>query len=153
LLKSEAGASAGPIARTWQPVGTFHHVGFVVRSIEAVVHDFARSLNADWDGVIIHDPNQEVRVTFLQSRTLGNPLFELVEPASETSPVHSFLKRGGGLNHVCYVVDSIEQSLENCRAERGLVVRQPLPAAAFGGRRIAWIYTRHRLLIEYLERG
>jgi methylmalonyl-CoA/ethylmalonyl-CoA epimerase len=123
-----------------------------VKSIEAAVGSFADSLQADWDGHIIHDPNQDVRVTFLKSRIPGDPLFELVEPASEKSPVHSFLKRGGGLNHVCYVVQSLDQHLDQCRSQGALVVRPPLPAAAFGGRRIAWIYTRQRLLIEYLER-
>jgi methylmalonyl-CoA/ethylmalonyl-CoA epimerase len=56
------------------------------------------------------------------------------------------------LHHVCYVVDSLEQKLEESRAQRSLIVRSPVPAVAFGGRRIAWIYTRQKLLIEYLER-
>ena len=153
LLNSHTDVSAGSVARTWKPIGTFHHVGFIVRSIAEVASSFAESLNANWDGTIIHDPHQDVRVTFLSSRMAGDPLFELVEPASEASPVNSFLKRGGGLNHVCYLVDSLEEALERCRSQRGIVARTPLPAAAFGGRRIAWVYTRHRLLIEYLERG
>ena len=128
-----------------------HHVGFVVASIEGSVRNFAEALSATWDGHIIHDPGQQVRVTFLQSRNPGDPLFELVEPASEKSPVHSFLKRGGGLNHICYVVKSLEAQLEVSRTQGALVVRQPLPAVAFGGRRIAWIYTKQKLLIEYLE--
>jgi methylmalonyl-CoA/ethylmalonyl-CoA epimerase len=145
-------SAAESSAQNWQPLGTFHHVGFVVPSIHAVVQSFAESLQAVWDGNIIHDLNQDVRVTFLRSRVEGDPLFELVEPASEKSPVNSFLKRGGGLNHVCYVVDSLEKHLELCRSQGALVVRNPLPAAAFGGRRIAWVYTKHKLLIEYLER-
>jgi hypothetical protein len=32
------------------------------------------------------------------------------------------------------------------------VVKNPLPAVAFGGRRIAWVYTPEKLLVEYLER-
>lgn len=145
-------SAAETSARNWQPLGTFHHVGFIVPSILAVVHSFAESLQAEWDGNIIHDLNQDVRVTFLRSRFEGDPLFELVEPASEKSPVNSFLKRGGGLNHVCYIVESLETQLELCRSQGALVVRNPLPAAAFGGRRIAWVYTKHKLLIEYLER-
>jgi len=55
-------------------------------------------MDLDWDGEIIHDPNQGVRVTFLSSKIPDNPLMELVEPAGVDSPVSSFLKRGGGLH-------------------------------------------------------
>lgn len=130
---------------------TFHHVGFVVASIEASVQGFIRALDAEWDGKIFHDPNQVVKVTFLQSKQFGNPVLELVEPAGENSPVIPFLKRGGGLHHLCYEVKDLEQQLQLSRAERGIVVRPPLPAVAFGGRRIAWVYTKNKLLLEYLE--
>ncbi len=141
----------GPISLSWMPPGSFHHVGFVVRSIQDSAHSFAKSLRATWDGEIIHDPNQVVRVTFLQGEHAADPLIELVEPAGEKSPVLGFLQRGGGLHHVCYQVDDLEERLSVSRAAGGIITRAPLPAVAFGGRRIAWIYTRNKLLVEYLE--
>lgn len=142
----------GSIAPSWVPQGTFHHVGFVLPSIQDAVQGFMRSLEADWDGEIIHDPNQAVRVTFLRSKSASDPLVELIEPAGQGSPVLPFLKRGGGLHHLCYQVDVLEKQLELSRSMGDLVTRPPLPAVAFGGRRIAWVYTRNRLLLEYLER-
>lgn len=141
----------GPISLSWVPQGTFHHVGFVVASIQDSVQGFAASLGATWDGEIIHDPNQLVRVTFLRGKHAADPLLELVEPAGEKSPVLSFLQRGGGLHHICYQVDNLEEQLRRSRAAGGLITRPPLPAVAFGGRRIAWVYTKNKLLIEYLE--
>jgi methylmalonyl-CoA/ethylmalonyl-CoA epimerase len=141
----------GSIALTWSPRGSLHHIGYVVDSIEQKVQSFSDALQSEWDGHVVHDPNQHVRVTFLQSKNPVDPLFELVEPAGEKSPVLSFLRKGGGLHHICYVVDSLESALAQCRSRGMLVVRTPVPAAAFGGRRIAWVYTRDRLLIEYLE--
>jgi len=132
--------------------GTFHHIGFVVASIQSSVQGFIDSVDAQWDGTIFHDPNQVVRVTFLRSKQAANPVLELVEPAGENSPVIPFLKRGGGLHHLCYEIDSLEDQLVLSRAQGGLVVRPPLPAVAFGGRRITWVYTKHKLLVEYLER-
>jgi methylmalonyl-CoA/ethylmalonyl-CoA epimerase len=129
----------------------FHHVGFAVASIKAVGAGFAKSLGAEWSGEIIHDPLQEARVTFLRCGGPGTPAVELVEPTGETSPLHKFLSRGGGLHHVCYEVDSLEAQLEWSRTAGSLIVKKPLPAVAFGGRRIAWIYTPEKLLIEYLE--
>src|ERR1700676_5244684 len=140
------------IALSWTPPGTFHHVGFVVASIENAAHSFAESIQARWDGKVIYDPNQLVQVTFLQGQSPTDPLFELVEPAGEKSPVLSFLQRGGGLHHVCYVVDSMDEALERSRLHHGPVVRAPFPAAAFCGRRVAWVYTKNKLLIEYLEK-
>ena len=141
------------ISLTWQPEGSFHHVGFVVASIPNSVHGFISMLQADWDEEVIHDPNQNVRVTFLKSRRAGDPLWELVEPVDDKSPVHALAAKGGGLHHVCYVVDDLERALSDARSLGALIARQPVPAVAFGGRRIAWIYTRNRLLIEYLERN
>ncbi|HVO63592.1 MAG TPA: VOC family protein [Terriglobales bacterium] len=141
------------IATSWAPKGTFHHVGFVVASIQDTVHGFAQSLDATWDGHIVHDANQCVRVTFLAGKNPADPLFELVEPAGEKSPVLSFAQKGGGLHHVCYVVQSLEGTLLECRKRGMIIVRPPLPAAAFGARRIAWAYSRTKLLIEYLEEG
>jgi methylmalonyl-CoA/ethylmalonyl-CoA epimerase len=140
------------IAVAWVPAGNFHHVGFVVSSIEHTVGAFAKSLEARWDGVIVHDPTQKARVTFLQSQNAADPLFELIEAASQDSPVFAAAKKGGGIHHVCYLVESLNQQLEACRSQRAVIVRQPTPAVAFGGRKIAWVYTRSRLLIEYLER-
>jgi methylmalonyl-CoA/ethylmalonyl-CoA epimerase len=134
------------------PQGTFHHIGFVVASIQTSVPGFLDSLQAEWDGTIFHDPMQAVRVTFLRGKHAANPVLELVEPAGENSPVIPFLKRGGGLHHLCYQIDNLEEQLALSRAQRGLVVRPPLPAVAFGGRRIAWVYTKNKLLLEYLER-
>ena len=140
------------ISLTWQPEGAFHHVGFVVSSIQHSVQAFADVLQSDWDTHVFHDPNQGVRVTFLKSRCAGDPLWELVEPADEKSPVQSFAAKGGGMHHVCYVVDSLDETLGRARSLGAIVTRPPMPAVAFGGRRIAWIYTKSRLLIEYLER-
>ncbi|HLK31813.1 MAG TPA: VOC family protein [Terriglobales bacterium] len=128
-----------------------HHIGFVVNSIAASAQGFIDSLHATWDGNIFHDPLQRVRVTFLQSRVPGEACMELVEPADEQSPVTGFLRSGGGLHHLCYEVDDLELQLKAARSHGALVVKPPLPAAAFGGRRIAWVFTRQRLLLEYLE--
>ncbi len=140
------------IAVAWMPRGSLHHVGFVVGSIQQAVDNFVQSLSAHWDGIIVHDPAQRVRVTFLESANPSDPLFELIEPGADDSPVSAAAKKGGGIHHVCYAVDSLAEQLARCQSQGALIVRRPTPAAAFGGRKIAWVYTRNKLLIEYLER-
>jgi methylmalonyl-CoA/ethylmalonyl-CoA epimerase len=129
-----------------------HHLGFVVTSIAVVAEGFAASISASWDGRVIHDPIQRVRVTFLVPAETGNPVFELVEPAEIDSPVTNFLKKGGGLHHVCYEIDDLESGLRKARDSGFVIVAPSVPAVAFGGRRIAWVCSKNRLLIELLER-
>jgi methylmalonyl-CoA/ethylmalonyl-CoA epimerase len=132
--------------------GTLHHLGFVVGSISKVAEEFAASMGLRWDEKIIHDPLQRVRVSFFWPANTRNPVFELVEPASEVSPVTRFLKKGGGLHHVCYEIDDLESGLRKARESGLAVVAAPTPAVAFDGRRIAWVCSRSRLLMELLER-
>jgi methylmalonyl-CoA/ethylmalonyl-CoA epimerase len=144
-------ADMAGVSLSWTPVGTLHHVGFVVASIAAAAPQFAAMLDSDWDGEIILDPLQAARVSFLQSKVASNPLFELVEPAGKDSRVGKFLERGGGLHHLCYQVEDLDKQLQLSRETGALIVRQPAPAVAFGGRRIAWVFSKTKLLIEYLE--
>lgn len=128
-----------------------HHIGFVVLSIQESAESFAQSLGATWDGNIVFDPLQKVRVTFFQGRNPADPLIELVEPGGPESPVSRFLERGGGLHHLCYEVKDLESHLLFCRSVGTIIIRPPVSAVAFGARRIAWGMTKKRLLVEFLE--
>lgn len=130
-----------------------HHLGFVVADIAAGMKGFVGSLAATWDGRVFEDPHQKVKVAFLSTRA-GDPLIELAEPAAEDSPVRRFLtERGGGLHHVCYEVGDLEEQMAEMKARRCTIVRRPKPAIAFDGRRIAWVLTAEKLLVELLEKG
>ncbi|HEY1207458.1 MAG: VOC family protein [Bryobacteraceae bacterium] len=129
-----------------------HHMGFVVPSIGDAVDRFIAGMGLRWDGQVFHDPIQTVRVTFLEHCTPEAPMIELVEPASPQSRVAGFLKRGGGLHHLCYEVDSLDARIESALASGAALLLPPAEAVAFAGRRIAWVCTPDRLFVEYLER-
>lgn len=130
-----------------------HHVGFVVSSIQNEVHRFAISIGASWNGKTFHDRLQKVKVTFLRTECREDALIELVEPAGMDSPVFHFLERGGGLHHLCYEVTDLDNHLCKMRGSGAMVLKPPLPAVAFEGRRISWVVTRQKLLLEFLERN
>ena len=123
----------------------------MVASIQECAEGFAQSLDASWDRNIVFDPLQKVYVTFFHGHNQADPLLELVEPGGPDSPVSKFAERGGGLHHLCYEVRDLEGHLQFCRSVGIRVIRPPVPAVAFGGRRIAWGITRNRLLTEFLE--
>ena len=129
-----------------------HHIGYVVPAIVPAMEGFLRSLNATWDQQIFEDPLQSVKVAFLSIRP-NEPQIELVEPVGDRSPVQKFLQeKGGGLHHFCYETESLEAEVQAFRSRRAMLVKRPLPAVAFGGRRIAWVLTQENLLVELLER-
>lgn len=129
-----------------------HHVGFVVAHLDAAVGRFTEALSASWDGRIVHDPIQRVNVTFLTPVCPSEAQVELIEPAGPEAPVTKFLSRnGGGLHHLCYEVPELESQLLRSKSQGALIVQNPVPAVAFDGRRIAWVYTRDKLLLEFLE--
>jgi len=130
-----------------------HHIGIVVPTIQSSIDGFMKGLQMEWDGVVFHDPIQTVRVTFLRHRSPFTPMIELVEPASADSRVIRFLKRGGGLHHLCYEVDSLSARLEMVMSAGAIILLEPTPAVAFCNRKIAWIYTPEKVLVEYLERS
>lgn len=134
-----------------EPPRRLHHVGLVVARIEESVESLMEVLGATWNGQVFEDPLQGAKVAFLTTRA-GDAQVELVEAASKDSPVERFLReKGGGLHHLCYEAADIEQELRDMRARGALLVKRPKPAVAFGGRRIAWVLTAEKLLIELLE--
>lgn len=128
-----------------------HHVGFVVERIEESIPEFVRSLGAQRNSEIFSDPIQKVKVVFLATAA-GDAQIELVQANADDSPVSRFLaKSGPGLHHLCYEVEDIEETLRQMRSNGALIAKPPRPAVAFGGRRIAWVLTKERLLVEVLE--
>ncbi|HZU24320.1 MAG TPA: VOC family protein [Bryobacteraceae bacterium] len=128
-----------------------HHVGYVVSSIADTVEAFQSAMGLSWDCRVIEDPLQMVRVTFLQTDFPDQPLIELVEPHGRRSPVRDFAASGGGIHHVCFEVADLAAQLTENEHAGDVLVRVPMRAAAFDGRRIAWVRTRAGALIEYLE--
>jgi methylmalonyl-CoA/ethylmalonyl-CoA epimerase len=125
----------------------------VVADIATAMPAFVHSMAAEWDGKIFEDPLQKAAVAFLTTRA-GDAQIELVQPLGETSPVQRFLQeRGGGMHHLCYEVADLEAELAAFRSRGASIASRPKPAVAFGGRRIAWVVTSEKFLVELLEEG
>ena len=123
------------------------HVGLAVKAIEDLLPFLRDVLQlpevplADADGA---------RITGLAA---GESLVELLEAASENSPVARFLaKRGPGIHHICFAVDDLDATLERCR-EAGLRLVDPTPRIGAEGKRIAFLHPASTggILIELSE--
>jgi methylmalonyl-CoA/ethylmalonyl-CoA epimerase len=131
----------------------FHHVGYVTANIDRFVKDFFRPVFTPLAiSAKVSDPIQRVTACF--ARMQCGTLIELVEPFGENSPVDSVIvSNRGGVYHLCYEVEDLNRELARCRLKGCMPLSRPVPAAAFGGRRIVFLLTPQRDLIELLERG
>jgi methylmalonyl-CoA/ethylmalonyl-CoA epimerase len=119
---------------------TFHHVAVAVASIEDCGFAAIR---------VFEDPIQNVSVAFLEC---GGCRIELVAPRSTEGPVSGALKRRQKLLHMCFEVEDLDKSIAFATSRGFTCLADPVPAIAFGGRRIAWLYERQYGLFELLER-
>lgn len=136
------------------PDPLLHHIGIVVASIAKESRNWQASLVTSEASQIYEDPIQTARVAFLElpHGSQGQLLYvELVEPLTKDSLVSGFLARAGGLHHLCFRVESLEDQIDAMKRVGAMLIRSPKPAVAFQGRRVCWMLTREQLLLEYLE--
>jgi len=134
------------------PEPSLHHIGYVVASIAESIDRWQLALSAIAVTEVFEDPIQRARVAFLDLPPDGLARVELVEGIGADSPIVRFLEKGGGLHHLCFEVDDLDRHITGMQMQKAMLVRHPKPAVAFAGRRIAWMLTREKLLVEYLER-
>ena len=124
-----------------------HHVGYVVADMERSIRAFTR----EGATVLIEpteDPIQKVICALVGID--GEVPIELVAPIDpEDSPVTSRLRRGGGMDHLCYSVDDVTAALEYEEERGAMIVCEPVPAVTFN-RIIGFAHRRSGLLIEYM---
>jgi len=128
------------------------HVGVAVPSLAPATETLSALFGYRVVSGPFDDPIQKVSVNFLTKSDNDAAEIELIAPLSEDSPITSMLaKSGGGAYHLCFETSDIDQALVHAKKNGCMIVSPPVPAVAFGGRRIAWIYTRSRQLFELVE--
>ncbi|HLV81960.1 MAG TPA: VOC family protein [Chthonomonadaceae bacterium] len=129
-----------------------HHIGILVPDIPRAVADYCRRFGYQVRTEIVHDPVQTAYVQFLQLPG-ETSYIEFVAPDRAESKLSNALRKGGGLNHLCYATSDIETACQRLRADGLILLQAPVAAVAFSGRRIAWLMGRDALPIELVERG
>lgn len=119
--------------------GVFDHVGVAVRSIRDVAGN---------DVETVPDAVQRVTVAFVDLHGLR---VELIEPLGESSPIANSLGSGHVLLHLCFRVPRLDRALAEGRRLGMRALTRPVPAPAFGGRSIVWVFSAQLGLIELVE--
>ena len=126
-----------------------------INHIAVAVTDIEEALNFWQDGlglVVDHVedvPSQKAVVAFLP---VGESEVELVNPTAEDTGVAKFLaERGGGMHHLCFEVDNIEEMLAQLKSKGVRLINetpQVLP-----GRKMAFVHPKSTggVLVELYE--
>jgi methylmalonyl-CoA/ethylmalonyl-CoA epimerase len=128
------------------------HVGVAVPSLDSTTELLSSLFGYEVVSGPFDDPIQKVTVNFL-AKSVDDPAeIELIAPLTDDSPIRSILaKDRGAAYHLCFQTSDIDRALIHAQNNGCIVVSAPVPAVAFQGRRIAWIYTRSRQLFELVE--
>lgn len=125
------------------PDARIAHIGIAVPSIAAALPFYRDVL-----GLEPHAPEHADGATIV-SLPFGDAEVELLEPATDASPVAKFLaRRGPGIHHICYRVADLDAALERCRAA-GYQLIDEVPRQGASGRRIAFVHPKATTGILY----
>ena len=141
---------AGLIRRELEDNVQIDHIGLVVANLETSISYYQEYFGYLWDGQIYVDPLQMVRIAFIKLDD-SNLRIELTQPTCADSPLTGPLKRGTRILHICYRVTNIEQVLRRFIELGSRLVSEPKSAVAFDGRRVAFLFTRDREIVELVE--
>ena len=126
----------------------FHHIGVAVNDIDATASLY---LSAGYERTdTVYDPVQNVYICFLTKE--GMPMLELVSPYDESSPIFETLRKNGVTPyHICYEVWDLDETVKKLRKIRYVATTVPVPAVAFGGCKVCFLYHKKVGLIELVE--
>jgi methylmalonyl-CoA epimerase len=88
------------------------HIAIAVRDIDEAARFYSDILKLNLSGVEVV-AEQKTKVGFLK---IGESNIELVQPATDDSPIARFLEtRGPGIHHICLEVEDIEKEVEEMK--------------------------------------
>jgi len=128
---------------------TFDHIAIAVRSVDAAAARLGTLLGYRPRTSKVTNTRQRVTVLFLMRP--GSPDLKLIEPADEESPLREFLKRGEGLHHICFKVDSVPEACDELVGRGARLLAAPQPGEAFDDQLIAFLYAGLGLNVELID--
>jgi methylmalonyl-CoA/ethylmalonyl-CoA epimerase len=125
-----------------------NHIAIAVKDVEESLKFWRDAMGLQVDH--IEDvPSQKSEVVFIP---VGDSEVELVKPTSPDTGVAKFLKeRGGGMHHLCFEVDNIDEMLNQLK-ENGVRLINEI-ALELPGRKMAFVHPKstNGVLVELYE--
>jgi methylmalonyl-CoA/ethylmalonyl-CoA epimerase len=127
------------------------HVGIAVEDLEAAVEHYRRALGIEPSHREVVQAQGVEEVLF----RVGTSYIQLLGALGPLTPVGRFLeRRGPGVHHVAYRVDSVADALEHLKAE-GVPLIDEVPRPGSRGTTIAFVHPSGMagVLVELVQEG
>jgi methylmalonyl-CoA/ethylmalonyl-CoA epimerase len=124
-----------------------HHTGFAVRDIGDALPNW---ICDGYSVAIAQVDDIAIGVACILLTDTSGLSVELVAPLPGTNSLSSRLRRGGGLDHICYETKDINVQLEFEQANGALIVMEPKISVLFD-KPVAFVLRKTGLLAEFIE--
>ncbi|MDY0081683.1 MAG: VOC family protein [Ignavibacteriaceae bacterium] len=125
------------------------HLGIVVKSVESGIKYWEEVFGYKQMTEVVINTRQKVKVVFLKKE--NSLLVKLIEPTDETSPVYKFSRKGGGLHHLGFRCNEINEEITRLKSLGLRVITNPQPGEAFDNNQIAFLLGSQALNIELID--
>ncbi|MCU4173901.1 VOC family protein [Carboxylicivirga sp. N1Y90] len=125
------------------------HIGVITKSIENSINQWTKTFGYKQATKLVNNTRQKVNVVFMKKE--GSIDIKLVEPSCETSPIYKFAMRGGGLHHLCFKSDKLDNAVDFLTDNNCLLISKPQPGEAFENENIAFLLSANNLNIELID--
>ena len=125
------------------------HLGIVVKSIDKGIKYWEEVFGYKQMTEVVINTRQKVKVVFLKKE--NSLLIKLIEPTDETSPVYRFARKGGGLHHLGFRCNHINEEVARLKGLGLRVITNPQPGEAFENNQIAFLLGNQALNIELID--
>ena len=121
-------------------IGRMNHVAIAVPDLGAAAATYENVLGATVSAPV-DMPEHGVTTVFVE---LPNTKIELLHPLGAGSPVRKFLERNpdGGVHHVCYEVDDIEQARAQLLEQGARVLGDGKPRIGAHGKPVLFLHPK-----------
>jgi methylmalonyl-CoA/ethylmalonyl-CoA epimerase len=125
------------------------HLGIVVKSIEQGIEYWEKVFGYKQMTEIVINTRQKVKVVFLTKK--NSLVIKLIEPTDETSPIYRIARKGGGLHHLAFRCNEINEEISRLKSLGLRVITNPEPGEAFENNQIAFLLGNQELNIELID--
>lgn len=128
---------------------TIDHLAIAVRNVDEAAGRLCALFGYSRHTEKVTNTRQDVNVLFLKKS--GSLMLKLIEPASAASPLWDFVRKGGGLHHVCFKASDVEEACTGLVANGARLLAPPQPGEAFDDELIAFLYVGSGLNVEVID--
>jgi methylmalonyl-CoA/ethylmalonyl-CoA epimerase len=121
-------------------IGRLNHVAIAVPDLGKASDVYRQTLGATVSAPLAQ-PAHGVTVVFIE---LPNTKIELLEPLGADSPIARFLQRNpdGGMHHLCYEVDDMEQARDRLLAQGARILGDGKPKIGAHGKPVLFLHPK-----------